>query len=71
LPELLVRISDGRHPDHPAVRNVTLAVKLARHAALGWDNPAIPGDIDEIAELLNAPAHIALAYVHKIDRSAQ
>jgi HD-like signal output (HDOD) protein len=71
LPELLVRISDGRHPDHPAVRNVTLAVKLARHAAQDWGNAALPDDIEEIAELLNAPPHIALAYVHKIDRSAQ
>lgn len=71
LSELLVRISDGRHPEQPAVRNVTLAVKLARHAAQGWENAAIPEDIEKIAELLNAPPHIALAYAHKIDRSAQ
>ena len=70
LPELLVRISDGKHPDHPTVRNVVLAVRLARHTMLGWDNAALPDDIDEIAKLLNATPRVALAFVHKIDHSA-
>lgn len=69
LPELLVRISDGRHADHPSVRNVQLAVRLARHSMLGWDNAALPDDIDDIAALLNASPRIALAFVHKIDES--
>lgn len=69
LPELLVHISDGKHPDHPRVRNVLLAVRLARHTMLGWDNAALPDDIDDIAALLNASPRIALAFVHKIDRS--
>jgi HD-like signal output (HDOD) protein len=53
LPEMLVRISDDRHLDHAKVRNVTLALRLARHTAHGWDNPAIPDDVAEIAALLN------------------
>ena len=53
LPELLVRISDDRHAEHPSVRSVTLALRLARHTAHGWDNPAIPDDVAEIAALLN------------------
>jgi HD-like signal output (HDOD) protein len=53
LPELLIRINDDKHVDNPGVRIVSLAVRLARHSALGWDNPAIPDDIDEIAALLN------------------
>jgi HD-like signal output (HDOD) protein len=53
LPELLIRVSDDKHVDNPGVRIVNLAVRLARHSALGWDNPAIPDDIDEIATLLN------------------
>jgi len=69
LPELLVRISDGKHAEHPAVRNVVLAVRLARHTMLGWDNAALPDDIDDIADLLNASPRIALAFVHKIDQS--
>jgi len=40
LPELLVRISDDRHAEHPSVRSVTLALRLARHTAHGWGNPA-------------------------------
>lgn len=53
LPELLVRINDERHADNANVRTVALALRLARHTALGWDNAAIPDDIAEIAELLN------------------
>ncbi len=68
LPELLVRICDGKHPDHPSVRNVVLASRLARHIANGWDNPAVPDDIDEIAKLLNAPPRVALSFLHKIDQ---
>ncbi|CAN5884518.1 hypothetical protein BH11PSE8_BH11PSE8_18880 [soil metagenome] len=53
LPELLVRISDDRHAEQPGVKNVALAIRLARHTANGWDNPAIPDDVAEIAALLN------------------
>ena len=53
LPELLIRISDDRHAQHPSVRSVALAVRLARHTAQGWDNAAIPDDVNEIATLLN------------------
>ena len=53
LPELLIRISDDAHADVAGVRNVALAVRLARHSALGWNNPAIPDDIKEVSELLN------------------
>lgn len=53
LPELLIRITDDRHADHPSVQSVVLAIRLARHTALGWDNPAIPDDISDIAQLLN------------------
>lgn len=70
LPELLVRISDAKHSNHPSVRNVVLAVRLARHTMHGWDNPAIPDDIDDIAVLLNALPRVAMAYVHKIDHPA-
>jgi HD-like signal output (HDOD) protein len=30
-----------------------LALRLARHSAKGWDNPAIPDDVSDIADLLN------------------
>jgi hypothetical protein len=35
------------------VRTVRLAVQVARHSEHGWDNPALPDDIDEVADLLN------------------
>jgi HD-like signal output (HDOD) protein len=69
LPELLVHISDNRHPEQAIVRNVVLAVRLARHTAKGWDNPAIPDDVEEIAQLLNATPRVALAFLRKIDHS--
>ena len=40
-------------PRQPSVRNVALAVRLARHTARGWDNAAIPDDVADIAALLN------------------
>ena len=66
LPALLVRISDTRNADQANVLNVVLAVRVARHTMHGWDNPALPDDVDAIAELLNATPRIALAYLHKI-----
>ncbi|MCX7279356.1 MAG: HDOD domain-containing protein [Burkholderiales bacterium] len=69
LPSLLVRISDTKHADQANVRNVVLAVRVARHTMHGWDNPALPDDVNDIAELLNAAPRIALAYLHKIDTS--
>ncbi len=67
--ELLLRISDGKHSEHPTVRNVLLAARLARHTEHGWDNPALPDDIEEISKLLNAPARVTRGFVYKIDQS--
>ena len=53
LPELLVHINDERHAETAQVRNVRLAVRLARHTARGWDNAALPDDVRDIAALLN------------------
>nr|WP_315239516.1 HDOD domain-containing protein [uncultured Albidiferax sp.] len=66
LPAMLVRISDARHAEQANVLNVVLAVRLARHTLHGWDNPAVPDDVEAIAKLLNATPRIALAYLHKI-----
>lgn len=66
LPELLIRISDDRHADSASVRSVSLAVRLARHTAQGWDNPAIPDDVNDIADLLNLSPTAALQFVREI-----
>jgi len=67
LPELLIRISDDHHADRASVRNVLLAVRLARHTAGGWDNAAIPDDVADIAALLNLSAGAALQLVRSIE----
>jgi HD-like signal output (HDOD) protein len=67
LPDLLIRISDDSHADHSSVRNVLLAIRLARHSAESWDNAAIPDDIRDIAELLNMSEGRALALVRDLD----
>ena len=53
LPALLVRISDDTAGTDPQVRNVNLAVALARHSARGRDDPALPDDYAALGELLN------------------
>jgi HD-like signal output (HDOD) protein len=53
LPEMLVRITDDRQEGASQVRNVLLAIRIARHTASGWDNPAVPDDVRDIAQLLN------------------
>lgn len=67
LPELLIRISDDHHADQASVRNVLLAMRLARHTASGWDNAAIPDDVTDIAALLNLSAGAALQLVRSIE----
>ena len=67
LPELLINISDDRHAERSNVQCVVLAVRLARHTAIGWDNAAIPDDIDDIARLLNCTPRIARLFLNKID----
>lgn len=67
LPELLVRISDDHHANTAQVRNVHLAIRLARHTAQGWDNPALPDDVREIAALLNLGYEPTLKLLQDLD----
>jgi HD-like signal output (HDOD) protein len=53
LPELLQHLIDDDNVDQARVKNVALAVRLARHSAHGWDDPALPDDYREIGQLLN------------------
>jgi HD-like signal output (HDOD) protein len=63
LPELLATLMDRNNASHPRVRNVTLAVDLARHAANGWDDAALPDDYAAIEDLLHV-SHESL--MHKL-----
>lgn len=53
LPDLLVQLMDHQHIDNPRVRNVKLAVDLARHSTNGWRDAALPDDFKAIRELLH------------------
>jgi HD-like signal output (HDOD) protein len=67
LPELLIRLGDVRHAGNSQVKNVMLAVRLARHTAHGWDNAALPDDVAEIAELLQLGAAPTQKLLREID----
>jgi len=67
LPPLLVRISDDRHADSDQVRNVLLAIRVARHSARGWDNAALPDDVADVAALLHLGDGPALRLLRELD----
>ena len=52
LPPLLSQLMHSEAASEQRVRNVTLAVNLARHSANGWDDAALPDDYSDIAEFL-------------------
>ena len=68
LPALLVQITD-EHATHltPQMRNVQLAMRVARHSAAGWDNAALPDDVHDVALLLNLSNDAALRLLREID----
>ncbi|MBL0124290.1 MAG: HDOD domain-containing protein [Betaproteobacteria bacterium] len=55
LPKLLLTLMDDKCADQERVRNVVLAVNLARHLANGWDDAALPDDYKDIGQLLGMP----------------
>jgi HD-like signal output (HDOD) protein len=63
LPELLLTLMDDANAKQPRVRNVQLAVNLARHSANGWDDAALPDDYKDIGELLRTPAEQVMIMV--------
>jgi HD-like signal output (HDOD) protein len=67
LPDLLIRLGDDHHAEHTQVKNVLLAVRLARHTAQGWDNAALPDDVAEIGALLQLGPVPTLKLLHEID----
>jgi len=62
----MIRITDDRRADQPNATCVKLALRLARHTAQGWDDPAIAHDVSEIASLLNLSPAAALQFVQDI-----
>ncbi len=66
LPTVLVQISDDHASPLAQVRNVQLAVRLARHSAQGWGDKALLADVDEVAALLNMGIAPTLALLHDL-----
>lgn len=64
LPKLLIMLMDKKHIAHSRVRNVALAVNLARHSAHGWDDTALSDDYAAIGELLCITPDDARILVH-------
>ena len=74
LPELLSTLMDDDNAFQPRVRNVILAVNLARHSSSDWTDAALPDDFSAIEKLLhikqetllsrlNIPAEIVLRFM--------
>jgi len=60
-------MNDDHHAGSAQVRNVLLAIRVARHSAQDWDNPALPDDVDEIAGLLNLGVDPTWKLLHELD----
>lgn len=67
LPQMWRRLTDERATTDLQARNVTLAIRLARHTQHGWDNAALPDDIADIAALLNLSPAAAEKKVRDLD----
>lgn len=71
LPELLTRATDDKHAEHPQVRTVMLATRIARHTQDGWNTPwaqaALPDDIAAVADLLNLSHASAQSKLQELD----
>ncbi len=69
LPALLIRLGDDRHAEASQVKNVLLAVRVARHSTQGWDNAALPDDVAAVAALLQLSCTSAMKLLREIDES--
>lgn len=68
LPSLLVQIADDTAPAETVqMRNVRLAIRLARHSAKGWEDPALPDDLRDIGLLLQLSQPHVEKLLHEID----
>jgi HD-like signal output (HDOD) protein len=67
LPELLATLMDHNNAEHPRVRNVALAIDLARHSANGWDDAALPDDFAAIEDLLHISHDTLMRKLHLDD----
>jgi len=68
LPRLLVQIDDDTAAvETVQMRMVRLAIRVARHSAHGWHDPALPDDLRELGALLQLAEPHVLKLLHEID----
>ena len=68
FPSALTSLIDLESTAHSAqARNVELATRIARHSSSGWDNPAIPDDVRDIADFLQIGLEPTKHLLHEID----
>ena len=68
LPTTLVQITDeSARVETRQQRNVRLAIRVARHSAQDWDNPALPDDVTEIGQLLQLGPEPTMHLLREID----
>lgn len=63
LPPLLSKLMHDEAASEHRVKNVLLAVNLARHSANGWDDAALPDDYHDIAEFLRVDVERAMRII--------
>jgi hypothetical protein len=63
-------LGDERHAHTAQVRHVLLAVRVARHSTAGWDNAALPDDIEDIGAPLQLGPAPTFKLLLDIDRNA-
>jgi len=71
LAALLQSLMDDMHATHPRVINVALAVNLARHSALGWENAALPDDYAALQAFVKLPPAEAAARIRRVALQAE
>ena len=71
LPQLLVDITNDHATRATAqMRNVMLAIRVARHSASGWDNAALPDDLHDVGQLLQMSPDAVQRLLQDIDGDA-
>lgn len=63
LPALLADLMNDEASSSQRVRNVVIAVNLARHSANGWDDAALPDDYRDLAKLIRSDVERAMYMV--------
>ena len=71
LPELLSTLMDDANAELPRVRNVILAVNLARHSANDWNDAGLPDDLAGIEKLLHIDRETLLARLDIPEEAAE